>query len=135
MSGASEKVCIGRKAMLQATTSLMADRDALQTSLQRAERIKSERVEVWKGRIAAVESTLSEVTAALNGDAVSDADREVRCKESEFYRLLRRVFIAQMNGDYDLGGKLEQILSEDGNPKTEQEFDMRMEAALKAMVR
>lgn len=53
--------------------------------------------------------------------------------ETQFYRLLRRVLVAQANGDCDIGEKFGQILNEDGEPKTAAEFDARMEAALKAM--
>lgn len=74
------------------------------------------------------------MSALLSNITVDDeADVALRHTESEFYRLFRRVFIAQKNGDYDLGDKFQQIMTEDGEPRTEADLDERMAKALKVM--
>lgn len=67
--------------------------------------------------------------AAIN-ESSSDVDLELRRRESEFYRLLRRVLVAQRNGDFDPSTKLEAMLGRPDGAETNEGFDSRMERAL-----
>ncbi|RJF99059.1 hypothetical protein [Noviherbaspirillum saxi] len=60
-----------------------------------------------------------------------EADELLREAESKYYRLLRRVFISQANGDFELGNKLQDIMRDVEEPLTEAEFDACMERAAK----
>lgn len=71
--------------------------------------------------------------------AIADDDIELvrkeeaelqQCRmESTYYRLLRRVFIDQGNGNFELGAKLQEIMQDVEEPMTEPEFDACMERA------
>ncbi|MFC7515057.1 hypothetical protein ACFQUU_08580 [Herbaspirillum sp. GCM10030257] len=60
-----------------------------------------------------------------------EVEMQVCHAESQYYRLLRRVFISQANGDFELGNKLQEIMRDVEEPLTETEFDACMEHASK----
>ncbi len=62
--------------------------------------------------------------------ALQRVNHDVRYQESERYRLIRRVLVAQMNGDFDAGTKFESIIGRPDGKSTEEDFDSRMDRAL-----
>lgn len=77
--------------------------------------------------------SIKSARAAIAQIHVAASAPDERVKHAECYALLRRVLVAQFNGNFEIGEKFAQVMQEDGAPQTEAEFDRRMEAALKAM--
>lgn len=80
--------------------------------------------------IAASENALDE---DIEHARAEETEAETRRRESDYYRLIRRAFICQANGDFELGNQLQEIMREVDEPLTESEFDSCMARALAAM--
>jgi hypothetical protein len=80
-----------------------------------------------------VTAALHVLDGELDQVRAEDVAAELRRRESDCYRLLRRVFIQQANGDFDLGTKLQEIMRDVEEPMTEAEFDACMARAVKAI--
>jgi hypothetical protein len=71
--------------------------------------------------------------AAIAQINIAEPVPDERRKHADWYPLLRRMVLAQINGDYEAGERFNHIMAEHGMPNNEAEFDALMELAAKAM--